>query len=88
MQGTPLLASMIDRANPARFRHRQPRLPELPTVAWINEPREAPEKTLHADSAKRSHNGSSRGGKVHLGGRYSNPVEVTRLCSNPSVNPA
>jgi len=46
------------------------------TEAWINEPREEPEKTLHADSAKRSHNGSSRGGKVHVGGRYSNPVEV------------
>jgi putative transposase len=25
-------------ANPARFRHRQPRPPKLPTVAWINEP--------------------------------------------------
>ena len=27
-------------ANPARFRHRQPEAPELPTVAWINEPTE------------------------------------------------
>lgn len=25
-------------ANPARFRHRRPEPPELPTVAWINEP--------------------------------------------------
>jgi putative transposase len=25
-------------ANPARFRHRQPTPPKLPTVAWINEP--------------------------------------------------
>ena len=25
-------------ANPARFRHRQPQPPKLPTVAWINEP--------------------------------------------------
>ena len=25
-------------ANPARFRHRQPSPPKLPTVAWINEP--------------------------------------------------
>ena len=25
-------------ANPARFRHRPPTPPELPTVAWINEP--------------------------------------------------
>ena len=25
-------------ANPARFRHRKPEPPELPTVAWINEP--------------------------------------------------
>lgn len=25
-------------ANPARFRHRQPEAPKLPTVAWINEP--------------------------------------------------
>lgn len=25
-------------ANPARFGHRQPRPPKLPTVAWINEP--------------------------------------------------
>jgi putative transposase len=25
-------------ANPARFRHRRPQPPELPTVAWINEP--------------------------------------------------
>jgi putative transposase len=25
-------------ANPARFRHRRPTPPELPTVAWINEP--------------------------------------------------
>jgi putative transposase len=30
-------------ANPARFRHRRPTPPRLPTVAWINEPsREAP----------------------------------------------
>jgi putative transposase len=27
-------------ANPTRFRHRQPEAPELPTVAWINEPTE------------------------------------------------
>ena len=27
-------------ANPARFRHRRPQPPELPTVAWINEPAE------------------------------------------------
>ncbi len=27
-------------ANPARFRHRQPEAPKLPTVAWINEPEE------------------------------------------------
>ncbi len=25
-------------ANPARFRHRRPQPPQLPTVAWINEP--------------------------------------------------
>ena len=25
-------------ANPARFRHRRPKPPKLPTVAWINEP--------------------------------------------------
>ncbi len=25
-------------ANPARFRHRQPEPPKLPTIAWINEP--------------------------------------------------
>ena len=25
-------------ANPARFHHRRPRPPKLPTVAWINEP--------------------------------------------------
>ena len=25
-------------ANPARFRHRPPAPPKLPTVAWINEP--------------------------------------------------
>ena len=25
-------------ANPARFRHRRPTPPELPTIAWINEP--------------------------------------------------
>ena len=25
-------------ANPARFRHRQPQPPKLPTIAWINEP--------------------------------------------------
>jgi putative transposase len=25
-------------ANPARFRHRQPTPPKLPTIAWINEP--------------------------------------------------
>ena len=25
-------------ANPARFRHRRPQPPKLPTVAWINEP--------------------------------------------------
>ena len=25
-------------ANPARFRHRKPKPPELPTIAWINEP--------------------------------------------------
>ena len=25
-------------ANPVRFRHRRPEPPELPTVAWINEP--------------------------------------------------
>ncbi len=24
--------------NPARFRHRRPQPPKLPTVAWINEP--------------------------------------------------
>jgi hypothetical protein len=24
--------------NPARFHHRKPQPPELPTVAWINEP--------------------------------------------------
>jgi putative transposase len=27
-------------ANPARFRHRRPEPPKLPTVAWINEPTE------------------------------------------------
>jgi putative transposase len=27
-------------ANPARFRHRRPHPPKLPTVAWINEPTE------------------------------------------------
>jgi putative transposase len=27
-------------ANPARFRHRRPEPPEIPTVAWINEPTE------------------------------------------------
>jgi putative transposase len=27
-------------ANPARFRHRRPQPPKLPTVAWINEPTE------------------------------------------------
>ena len=27
-------------ANPARFRHRRPEPPKLPTVAWINEPPE------------------------------------------------
>lgn len=27
-------------ANPARFRHRKPEPPKLPTVAWINEPTE------------------------------------------------
>ena len=33
-------------ANPARFRHRRPEPPKLPTVAWINEPeqREEPEQ--------------------------------------------
>ena len=25
-------------ANPARFRHRRPQPPKLPTVAWINDP--------------------------------------------------
>ncbi|MBA2317881.1 MAG: hypothetical protein H0V93_08900 [Euzebyales bacterium] len=25
-------------ANPARFRHRRPHPPKLPTAAWINEP--------------------------------------------------
>lgn len=25
-------------ANPARFRHRPPSPPKLPTIAWINEP--------------------------------------------------
>lgn len=25
-------------ANPARFRHRRPTPPKLPSVAWINEP--------------------------------------------------
>jgi putative transposase len=25
-------------ANPARFRHRRPEPPKLPTVAWIDEP--------------------------------------------------
>ena len=25
-------------ADPARFRHRKPKPPELPTIAWINEP--------------------------------------------------
>ncbi len=25
-------------ANPARFRHRRPEPPKLPTIAWINEP--------------------------------------------------
>ena len=25
-------------ANPARFRHRRPTPPKLPTIAWINEP--------------------------------------------------
>jgi putative transposase len=28
-------------ANPARFRHRRPHAPTLPTVAWINEPQDA-----------------------------------------------
>lgn len=33
-------------ANPARFRHRRPQPPKLPTVAWINEPSpEAPIKS-------------------------------------------
>jgi putative transposase len=34
-------AATLDAAytsNPARFRHRRPRPPKLPTVAWINEP--------------------------------------------------
>ena len=36
-------------ANPARFRHRRPTPPELPTVAWINEPkpRTVPHRRLH-----------------------------------------
>ena len=32
-------------ANPARFRHRRPEPPKLPTVAWINEPTEEPAQT-------------------------------------------
>ncbi len=31
-------------ANPARFCHRRPTPPELPTVAWINEPVEEKEE--------------------------------------------
>ena len=30
-------------ANPARFRHREPEPPRLPTVAWINDPSRDPE---------------------------------------------
>jgi len=34
-------------ANPARFRHRRPEPPKLPTVAWINDPNEElTQKTL------------------------------------------
>ena len=33
-------------ANPARFRHRRPSPPELPTVAWINKP------TIESDAQK------------------------------------
>ncbi len=29
-------------ANPARFRHRKPHPPKLPTIAWINEPTPQP----------------------------------------------
>ena len=31
-------------ANPIRFRHRRPKPPKLPTVAWINEPIEETEE--------------------------------------------
>lgn len=31
-------AVTLNAANPARFRHRRPQPPKLPTVAWINEP--------------------------------------------------
>jgi putative transposase len=33
-------------ANPARFRHRRPSPPKLPTVAWINKP------TIESDAQK------------------------------------
>jgi len=32
-------------ANTARFRHRRPQPPKLPTVAWINEPTEEAAQT-------------------------------------------
>ncbi len=35
--------------NPTRFGHRQPQPPELPTVAWINEPLPIPPATLDVD---------------------------------------
>jgi putative transposase len=34
-------------ANPARFRHRQPEPPKLPTVAWINQPQR--EALIHSN---------------------------------------
>jgi putative transposase len=35
-------------ANPARFRHRKPEPPKLPTIAWINEPVRTEELTQKA----------------------------------------
>jgi len=34
-------------SNPARFRHRRPEPPKLPTVAWINEPQR--EALIHSN---------------------------------------
>jgi len=37
-------------ANPARFRHRFPEPPKLPTVAWINDPNETTEESAQKAS--------------------------------------